>query len=249
MSEWFEEEQFWIDMFPFLFPRELVEATPEQVERIMLLTSLTGGRVLDLCCGPGRHSIELASRGFSVTGVDRTEFLLDKARKAAMEKSLEVEWVRQDMRVFVREGEFDLAMSMFTSFGYFDDREDDLGVLHNVLRSLKPGGLFLIEVMGKERLARIFSPTTSQQLEDGSLLVQRHEVLDGWSRIGNEWILVKGCTAKAYRFHHTVYSGFELKELLERAGFSEVRLYGDLNGSEYGPDAERLVVLSRKPQR
>ncbi len=111
------------------------------------------------------------------------------------------------MREFGRREEFDLALSLFTSFGYFDDRDEDLAVLGNVLRSLKPGGFFLIEGMGKERLAKIYMPTTSQELDDGSLLVQRHEIIDGWSRIKNEWILIREGAAKSYSFHHTVYSG------------------------------------------
>ena len=246
MSEWFEDEQFWIDTFPFMFPQERFEATPEEVDRIILLTGLTGGRVLDLCCGPGRHSVEFAARGFRVTGVDRTAFLLEKAKQEALDRNLDIEWVRQDMRTFERDGEFDLVMSMFTSFGFFDDRDEDMRVLRNVLQSLKPGGLFLIDVMGKEKLARIFSPTTSQQLEDGSLLIHRHDVFDGWSRMRNEWILIKDSTVKSYRFHHTIYSGQELKERLERVGFSDVRLYGDLDGNEYGSDAKRLVALAGK---
>jgi SAM-dependent methyltransferase len=249
MSEWFEDETFWIETFPFMFPRERMEAAPGEVDGMLSLTGLSGGRVLDLCCGPGRHAIEFAKRGFDVTGVDRTAFLLDKAKNDAAQRGLEIEWIRQDMRKFHRRDEFDLALSLFTSFGYFDDRDEDLAVLENVFQSLKPGGLFLIDVMGKERLARIFSPTTSQRLEDGSTLVQLHEVFDGWSRIVNEWILIKDGAAKSYRFHHSIYSGQELKELLERAGFSNVRLYGDLDGNDYGSDAKRLAALSRKAPR
>lgn len=249
MSEWFEDEAFWVDTFPFLFPKERLEVAPEEVDGILSLTGLSGGRVLDLCCGPGRHSIEFAERGFTVTGVDRTAFLLDKASTGATERGLDIEWIQEDMREFGRREEFDLALSLFTSFGYFDDRDEDLAVLGNVLRSLKPGGFFLIEGMGKERLAKIYMPTTSQELDDGSLLVQRHEIIDGWSRIKNEWILIREGAAKSYSFHHTVYSGQELKECLERTGFSDVRLYGDLDGSEYGSDAKRLVALSRKAPR
>ena len=96
--------------------------------------------MLDLCCGPGRFSIELAKRGFRVTGVDRTRFLLGKAKSREKKAGVKVEWVESDMRDFVRPGAFDLALSMFTSFGYFDDKADDLRVLRQVCESLKPGG-------------------------------------------------------------------------------------------------------------
>ena len=70
----------------------------------------------------------------------------------------------------------------------FDDKDEDVGVLSRILASLKPGGRLVMDLMGKEKLARIFQPTTSERLEDGTLLVQRHEVFDEWSRIRNEWI-------------------------------------------------------------
>jgi SAM-dependent methyltransferase len=78
--EWFENDDFWRDFYPFMFSDERFAATPDEVSRILALTKCTGGSVLDLCCGPGRHSIELARRGFQVTGVDRSPFLLAKAR-------------------------------------------------------------------------------------------------------------------------------------------------------------------------
>ena len=136
------------------------------------------------------------------------------------------------MRDFVRPGAFDLAISMFTSFGYFDDKSDDLLVLRQLRESLRPGGFLLMELAGKEWLAEGFHPTTSEELPDGSLLVQRHEIFDDWSRIRNEWILIKGESVRRFKFHHTLYSGQELKDRLRQAGFVGVRLFGDLDGSE-----------------
>lgn len=153
-----------------------------------------------------------------------------------------------DMRDFGRADAFDLVLSMFTSFGYFDDKDEDLGVLRNMLTSLRPGGVCLIEVMGKERLASILQPTTSDVLPDGTKLVQRHEIFDDWTRIRNEWILIRKGRAKSFRFHHTIYSGQELKDRLEQAGFAGVKLHGNLDGDEYGPNAQRLIAVARKPE-
>src|SRR5262249_2361234 len=151
---------------------------------IVALTQCTAGSVLDLCCGPGRHAVEFAQRGFQVTGVDRTSFLLDRARERASEAGASVDWVAEDMRRFVRTDTFDLAVSLFTSFGYFKDEQDDLAVLRNIHRSLKETGVLVIEMLGKERLARVFQNTLSTELADGSLLVQRQQLRDDWSRIG-----------------------------------------------------------------
>jgi SAM-dependent methyltransferase len=245
-KEWFDDESFWRDLYPFLFPTErLAEATAE-LKKVLALSKPRGRKVLDLCCGPGRCSIVLAKRGFSVTGVDRTKFLLDKARRKARRAGLGIEWVQQDMRDFVRPESFDLALSMFTSFGYFDDKTEDVAVLGNVFQSLRPGGVLVMEMAGKECLARIFQPTTSQALPDGSQFVARHEIFDDWTRVRNEWILIRKGRTKSFRFHHTVYSGQELKDRLNGVGFGEVRLYGDLEGREYGVDAQKLVAVARK---
>lgn len=246
MAEWFEDESFWREVYPYTFSKERFDASMEEVEKIVGLTGIDEGAVLDLCCGPGRHSVEFARRGFSVTGVDRSGFLLKKAKEKANAAEVAVEWVRQDMRDFVRPGSFDLVINMFTAFGYFYNKEEDLKVLKNVYASLEQEGVFMIDVMGKERLARIFQPTVSDLLPGGSLLVQRHEVFDDWTRIRNQWILIREEEAKSFFFHHILYSGQELKDRLARSGFRDIRLFGDLNGNEYGVNAKRLIAVARK---
>ena len=246
--EWFDDDSFWRELYPFMFPEKRFASTSQEVDQALKLAKPQGKRALDLCCGPGRCSIALARRGFAVTGVDRTRYLLAQARCRAKAARVRIEWVRADMRDFVRPGAFDLVLSMFTSFGYFDDKREDLAVLRNMFASLRPGGTFFIDVLGKECLARIFQSTKSDTLPDGTRLVQRHEVFDDWTRIRNEWILLRKGRAKSFRFHHTVYSGQELRDRMEAAGFVDVRLYGDLGGGDYGTNAQRLIVVGRKPK-
>lgn len=247
-KEWFDDDSFWRDLYPFLFSEQRFAAAAKQVAQALALAKPPRKTALDLCCGPGRCSIALAKRGFAVTGVDRTKFLLDKAHARARTARVKIEWVREDMRDFVRPNSFALVLSMFTSFGYFDDRQEDLAVLRNMFHSLQPGGVCLIEVLGKERLAKIFQPTSSTLLPDGTLMIERHEIFDDWTRIRNEWLLVKNNRVKRFRFHNTVYSGLELRDRLELAGFTAIRLYGSLAGDPYGPDAERLIAVARKPR-
>lgn len=245
-KEWFDDESFWRELYPFMFSESRFRQAEGEVDRALALARPRGRSALDLCCGPGRCSIALARRGFAVTGVDRTSFLLDKARARARRSGVRVEWVRADMRDFVRPRAFDVALSMFTSFGYFADKEEDVGVLRNVLASLKPGGAFVIDVAGKEFVARFFQSTTSEALPDGTTLVQRHEILDDWTRVGNEWTLVRRGRARTFRFHHTIYSGQELRDRLARAGFAATRLYGSLDAEPYGPESRRLVAVARR---
>jgi SAM-dependent methyltransferase len=248
MTEWFEDESFWIELYPFMFPDERFEGAGEEIDKVIDLLHFQGSTILDLCCGPGRHSIELAKRGYTVTGVDRTRFLLDKARDRAAGENVDVEWIQEDMRRFVRTDTYDLVLSMFTSFGYSGDENDNIVVLHNMFESLKPGGAVLLEMMGKERLARIFQPTTSQTAPNGSILVERHHVFSDWTRMGNEWIIIRKGGVRSFKFHHTVYSGRELRGLLEDAGFTHVVIYGSLEGDVYDIDARRLIAVGTRPE-
>ena len=145
MSEWFEDESFWIDFYLFMFPEERFAAAREEVEKAIRLLDFKGSSVLDLCCGPGRHSLVLAEKGLTVTGVDRTDFLLEKARAEAESRGLEIERIQQDMREFVRPESFDLALSMLTSFGYFENKNEDKKVLENIYVNLRKGGYCLID--------------------------------------------------------------------------------------------------------
>jgi hypothetical protein len=151
------------------------------------------------------------------------------------------------MRDFVRPARFDLALSMFTSFGYFEHKPDDALVLANVFRSLRPGGSFLIDLLGKEIIARIAQPAMCDLLSDGSKLVQRPQICDGWTRIRNEWILIRGGVARTFNFRNTLYSGRELADLLAAVGFADVKLYGSLDGEEYGLNAKRLIAVATRP--
>jgi SAM-dependent methyltransferase len=244
--EWFDDDAFWRDLYPYLFPESRIAAATPDSMKVLRLVRPRGKAVLDLCCGPGRFAIALAKRRYGVTGVDRTRFFLERARARARAAGVRVEWVHQDMRDFARPDSFDLALSMYTSFGYFDDKDEDLRVLGNVLESLRPGGAFLIETIGKERLARIFAPSVVDTMPDGAQLVQRHEVFDDWTRMRNEWTLIRKGRAKTYTFHHTLFSGQELRYRMEQAGFVDVRLYGGLDGEPYGRESMRLIAVGRR---
>ena len=244
--EWFENEEFWRDYYQYMFSEDRFAAAKDEVTRIMELTQVRGGRLLDLCCGPGRHAMEFAQRGFAVTGVDRSAFLLDRARQLAQAGGVSVEWINEDMRRFIRPDSFDLVCNLFTSFGYFEDENDDLAVLKNMQQSLRKDGILVIETLGKERLARVWQSAMCFDLPDGSMMVQRPQVRNDWSRVRTEWILVKDGQSKTAVFEHWIYSGRELKERLLNCGFKQVQLFGSTQGTPYDVDAQRLVAVARK---
>ena len=246
MPEWFADDRFWQDLFPFEFGEDAFAAGETQVERAIALTGIERGNALDVGCGPGRHCVPFAKRGFRVTALDLSRFFLDKARARAAQAGVAIEFIDSDMRAFVRPEAFDLALSIFTSFGYFDDPQDDLRVVTNVARSLKPGGTLFMDVLSKERLARVFQPTLSWKLPDGAMRIVRQEIVDDWTRTRNEWLFIRDGTVRTYHFDLRVYSGQELKTLLTAAGFGEVRLFGAFDGRAYAGDAERLIAVARK---
>ena len=245
-KSWFENEIIWRETYSYMFPESRFSAAAESIDEVIKLTEIHSGSALDLCCGPGRCSLALAARSFQVTGVDRTRFLLNKAKAFSRNAHMQIEWVQEDMRDFSRANSFDLALSMYTSFGYFEDRAEDEKVLDNVVRSLRSGGAFVMELMGKEVLARIFQPSSAETLPDGSMIVEQRKIVEDWNRVVNEWTIVRKGQVRKFSFHLNLYSGQELPAALRRAGFIDVNLYGDLKGAPYGPKANRLIAVGRK---
>lgn len=255
---WFEDEGFWLHFAPVMFSADRWARSREEMEKAAGILGLeTGARVLDACCGVGRHAVELHDLGYAVTGVDRLQSYLDAARETAAEAAAEagggneddsegeIEFVLEDVRRFVRPGYFDGAINMFTSLGYFEKLDDELLFLKNVYESLKHGGSFLIDVMGKEILAKFFKPTDWYEADCGLVLAE-YSILDGWTHLYNRWIVITEEGRYEYSFAHRVFSGAELSDLLKRAGFAEVEIYGSLERIPYDQNAERLIAVGRK---
>lgn len=245
---WHETDEFWNLLEPVIFSQAVRAGAAAEVGAIVKLLGLAPGmRVLDMPCGPGRHSIELLRRGFHVTGVDRTVRYLDEARRSAEAVGPECEWVRADMREFRREGAFDAAINLYTSIGYFDDAYDDLRVLRNFHASLRPGGTLLIDIMGREVIARIFREREWRDLPDGSVFLEERRAVRGWTRIANRWLLIRpDGTRYESRHELRVFSGQELDQLLREAGFASARLLGSYEGVPYDHHAPRLVAVATK---
>jgi len=246
MKPWHEQDEFWEVMFPKLFGKFRWEVASVEVDHIISLLDLKPDcSILDLCCGPGRHSLEFARRGYSVTAVDRTQYYIESARQKARDEGLDIQFIAEDMRSFNRSGVFDVVLNLFTSFGYFDDQQDDELVLQNINMSLKPGGTVIFEMMGKEILARVFRPRDWYE-EDGVFFLEDRKPIDGWTRMQNRWLVIDENGHNEAKFSHRLFSGGEMKLLLEKNGFHSIKLYGHLEGIPYDHNAVRLVVVAEK---
>lgn len=224
------------------------ERTAQEADFIVETLALTeGATVLDLCCGQGRHAIELARRGFRVTGLDLSEYLLGVARERAAQGGVNVRFVHSDARDNPFADEFDAVVNMFTAFAYLETEEEDQKVLNGVARSLKRGGRFLIQFVNRERVLRQFQPKGWERLEDGTLFLaeRRFDVNTGRIHATETLLLPDGRREESW---HEIrfYTCPELRRMLKEAGLNVTATFGEIDGSELGLDTRWLILVAEK---
>jgi SAM-dependent methyltransferase len=247
VSDWHEDDAFWTAFYPVMFSDARWAVADDEVRSALSLLDIHSPTdVLDFCCGPGRHAIALAKLGHRVLGVDRTAFYLNVGQKKAKDAGVDVVFERADVRLFRRIEAFDCALSLFTSFGYFQDPFDDLQVLKNVYESLRSGGKLLMDLSGKEVVEKALTPYSCAEPERGLIWTEDRQVMGDWEGIKNKWTLLRG----EEKFEHTLfirlYSGEALKKAMLDVGFSRVSLFGSLEGDPYDDRARRLVAVGVK---
>ncbi len=207
-------------------------------------------RVLDIPCGHGRHSVELARRGMRVVGVDLSAEPLELARSAARAAGVQLDLRRVDMREIEFRDEFDAALNLWTSFGYFETEAEDRLVLDRVLRALRPGGAFVIETINLHGVLRRFEPRAWHELGGGRLLLEER-AFDPWTgRMHSGWTLVEPSGERIeMSFATRAYTLVELAGMMADAGFEVEGAWGDYQGSDYRVDSRRMIVLARRPRR
>ena len=158
-NEW---QQFFDGHAPDYMDNVFTKNTLAEVDFIIEELVLDDGcRLLDVGCGTGRHSVELARRGYLVTGLDLSEGMLNQARKAARQAEVQVDWIQSDATAFEFNGEFDAAICLCEgAFGLLGSGDDptahDLAILRNIHRALKPKGGFLLTALNGFRLVRMY---------------------------------------------------------------------------------------------
>lgn len=231
--------------------RSYVEITPEVTrQQVDLMEALLGldrdSRVLDLCCGQGRHLIEFLRRGYRVVGLDLSAYLLGIAQQTGVDQRVPVRLVRGDMRWLPFPEAFDAVFTVFTSFGYFDEVEN-AGVLSEIARVIKPGGRLLIEVTNRDYLLRVFQ---SRRWGRGRGLISLDENTFDYvrSQIRTHHTIIRDDgTRREYTSTVRVYSLHEMLRLLEAAGFTVLEVCdGKTRGVFDGLDSHRMAVVGEK---
>ncbi len=228
---------------------EIADARNTEKE-VMLIekTARTRGLTLDLCCGTGRHSILLAKKGWNMVGLDVSTNLLRTAKERMTESGVHFPLVRGEMCHLPFKAEvFAATINMFTSFGYLPSEKEDLKSLKEVVRTLSLGGLFLIDIVNREHLLRVFQEKDWGEFLSFYMLETR--TLDaGRSRLYSQWILIEKNSGKTGTFDHNLrlYSLPQLQKMLAEAGFIVEKVYGGYEGQEYSQDSSRLIVLAKR---
>ena len=202
-----------------------------------------GGRILDAPCGFGRHSLALARRGFDVTGVDLSETELQRAKERAAGAGLPLQLVRQDMRDMEFSGEFDLALNLFSSIGFFTDDEDRL-LLDRFCTALKPGGAFVLDTRNRDFAIHGVAAEEMVRLPEGTVRVKNR--FDArTSRVQQSWWLEKDHRLLG-EMEIRLYSVHELLRMLRPERWSQVELFGGLDGRPFALESPRIVLVATK---
>lgn len=249
--------QIW---FKKVFDEEYLRSIPDGIAEITRRESdfieeslrlKKNSRILDLACGFGRHSIELAQRGYQMVGLDLSMPLLQRAVDAAQQRSLNVKFIHSDMRELDFSQIFDGAFVWNTSLGYFDDRTN-LEVLHGLHRALKVGGRLVVDVLNRDHVIQQ-TPTRLWWEGNGCIFLEETEFDYQTSTLQAErsYIYEDGKPPVEHTSFIRLYSVHELRQMLHVAGFRVLEVSGEYHHRGYflGPASRRIIVLAEKRKK
>jgi D-alanine-D-alanine ligase len=215
-------------------------------------------RILDLCCGQGRHCLELVRRGFQhVTGVDRSRYLIRLARRRAKAQGLSVAFHEGDARRFRAPADsFHCVAILGNSFGYFEREEDDWRVLEAVKRVLHSGGTLVMDLVDGDWMRTHFEPRSWEWIDQNHLVCRERSLSADSARLISREVVVhceRGVIVDQF-YAERLYSRQHIFELLDRVGFQSIRDHGSMltdsdRNQDLGMMAHRMLFTARAPVR
>ncbi|NYT06221.1 MAG: methyltransferase domain-containing protein [Methanomicrobiales archaeon] len=229
------------------------EITKNEVDIVTGILGLrSGARMLDLCCGQGRHALELAARGYEMEGLDRSHYLISRARSAAKKAGLRVRFREGNAnRLPHRADTFDAVLILGNSFGYFDSIREDREVLAEVRRVLKPGGIILLDLADGEYLRSHFKPRSWEWIDERMFVCRERELSADEQRLISREIISdveNGVVADQF-YAERLYSPETMAGLLGEAGFSGAAVCGmpaaSTRNQDLGMMEHRFCIAAR----
>ena len=230
------------------------DLTAHEVDLICdLLPIRREDHILDLCGGHGRHSLELASRGYSgCTVLDYSQFLINLGTETARSRGVQVQFLQGDARDTGKpDASFDHVLILGNSLGYLPEPDDDVRIFKEACRLLKPGGNLLVDVADGEKVRENMSPVAWHE-GDGTVVVCRKRELDGNAVSARELVMCKErglLRDQTYRIR--LFDSGDLENLLREADLDEVEVYKDFSArdreGDYGFMNRRIVAVAVKP--
>jgi len=223
------------------------QRAPSEVAAVLRMLQIKPpAKILDLCCGFGRHAIVLAGEGFDVTGIDISERFLQMARKRADLVGVKLNLEKADMRHIQHLHEFDAVINLFTAFGFFENESEDLMVLEGVARSLKRDGQFIIDTVNRDHIIHSLQPKR-WTIDNGTVVLEERFFDYFKSRLEISLELIdKDNGNRRLEYSFRLYTLTEMLNLFQKVGLKLTEVYGDFNGSLYSAQSPRLIMVARK---
>ncbi|MFV0298409.1 MAG: methyltransferase domain-containing protein, partial [Hyphomicrobiaceae bacterium] len=256
--------EWWRKLFNALYVKtdgDVVENHENTRRDVDFITSAAAiqpaSHILDLCCGQGRHCLELARRGFrNVTGVDRSRYLIRLAKKRAQSEGLGVTFKEGDARnPRLNEGSFDCVAIMGNSFGYFSNKQDDEKVLATVGRLLRPSGQVVLDITDGGYMADHFERRSWEWIDAHHFVCRERSLSQDRERLISREVIVNDETGVlADQFYaERLYTQDGITKLLEKCGFRNVRHHGTAlavsdRDQDLGMMARRLLITADAPK-
>jgi SAM-dependent methyltransferase len=236
----------YLNVYGHMFTEERAEKESAFVASALELKP--GASVLDLCCGQGRHSVQLAKRGFKVTGLDLNPDYVDLTQQAARTANVTIETVAADMRNIPFENKFDAIVNMYSSFGYLESETEDSKVLESAAKALKAGGRLLLDMLNREWAIDNYIQNDWHTGADGTLYVERRDLDLATSRMHVHFTVVNPDGGRRESIGHNIrlYTLTEMTRLLERVGMHQTAVFGGFDREDYAIGTRRMIIIAQK---
>lgn len=219
------------------------EAAKEEINEIISLMEMKpNSTVLDLCCGNGRHSRQLAELGFQVTGIDLSQVLLSEAVKK--NKNGLIRYFQHDVRTLPFKEEFDYVLNLFTSFGYFEKEEENRKVFESIFKSLKKNGRFLVDFLNPGYVKSTLVPYSERTV--GDILVIEKRRIEG-KKVCKDIEIHQGNDVRTYEEQVNLFEYAEMESMLKSAGLDISNVYGGFDQRSYSSNnSPRMIIIGKK---